>query len=76
MSRKINLNGNRSVTVVEEYSNTSISQEDSDMDTRAKEAVKGAVNRAKVCKKPIAKYDKINKKAYIETPEGERIYAH
>ena len=44
------------------------------MDARAKEAVKSAINRAKTCKKPIARYDRVNRKAYIETANGEKIY--
>ena len=32
---------------------------DREMDERAVEAVKAAINNAKICKKPIAGYDKI-----------------
>lgn len=32
---------------------------DREMDERAVEAVKAAINKAKICKKPIAGYDKI-----------------
>ena len=41
------------------------------MDARAVEAVKAAINKARVCKKPIAGYDKENKKAYIEYANGQ-----
>ena len=51
-----------------------LSQEDKDMDIRAKEAVKAALEKAKVCKKPIARYDIETKRAYIEDPEGNRRY--
>ena len=47
---------------------------DKDMDIRAKEAVKAALEKAKVCKKPIARYDIETKRAYIEDAEGNRRY--
>ena len=75
MSRTIKLNGNRSVTVVSaESSETAITPNDAEMDIRAKEAVKSAINRAKTCKKPIARYDRESRRAYIETANGEKIY--
>lgn len=51
-----------------------ISESDAEMDYRAQEAVKAALHRAKVCKKPIARYDMDTKRAYIEYPNGERKY--
>lgn len=75
MSRKTRLKGNRSVTIIlADGYEMSISKNDADMDLRAREAVKSAINRAKVCKKPIARYDRISKRAYIETADGEKIY--
>ena len=75
MNRTVKTDDNRSITVVSaENSKAAISANDAEMDTRAKEAVKSAINRAKTCKKPIAKYDKVSKKAYIEAANGERIY--
>lgn len=75
MSKMIRLDNNRSVTVVTaDGSNVCISKNDAEMDVRAKEAVKSAINRAKACKKPIARYDRTNGKAYIETADGEKIY--
>lgn len=75
MSRTIKLNGNRSVTVVSaESSKAAITPNDAEMDIRAKEAVKSAINRAKTCKKPIARYDRKTRRAYIETANGEKIY--
>lgn len=38
------------------------------------EAVKAAINKAKICKKPIAGYDKEKKHAYVEYANGERKY--
>ncbi len=51
-----------------------ISSRDAEMDARAVEAVKTAVAKAKFCKKPIAKYDKETKKAYVEYADGVRKY--
>lgn len=48
---------------------------DREMDERAVEAVKAAINKAKICKKPIAGYDKEKKAAYIEYANGKRKYA-
>ena len=48
---------------------------DSEMDARATEAVKAAINKAKICKKPVAGYDKEKRVAYIEYANGERKYA-
>lgn len=36
----------------------SISSSDAEMDRRTEEAVKAAIHRAKVCGKPVARYDK------------------
>ena len=51
-----------------------ISENDAEMDIRAKEAVRSAINKAVICKKPVAKYDRVTKKAYIETADGDRKY--
>lgn len=48
---------------------------DIEMDERAVEAVKAAISKAKICKKPIAGYDKEKKLAYVEYANGERKYA-
>ena len=75
MSRTVKLNDNRSVTIVtSESTDTVISKNDAEMDARARQAVKAAVSKAEFCKKPIAKYDKTNKKAYIEYADGEKRY--
>lgn len=47
---------------------------DREMDERSVEAVKAAINKAKICKKPIACYDKEKKQAYVEFANGERKY--
>ena len=51
-----------------------LSKEDLDMDTRVASAVKSAVSKAKVCHKPIAKYDVKTKRAYLEYPSGAKRY--
>lgn len=58
----------------EEEKNT-LTVSDSEMDTRAIEAVKAAINKAKICKKTVAGYDKEKKAAYVEYANGERKYA-
>lgn len=73
MSRTVKLSDNRSVTVVP-ASGTTISLNEAEMDHRAREAVKSAIHKAKTCRKPIARYDRITKKAYIETEDGRRVY--
>ena len=35
-----------------------LSASDKEMDIRAREAVKAAINKAKICKNPVAYYDK------------------
>ena len=49
-------------------------ESDKEMDRRATEAIKVAINKAIVCKKPIAQYDKERKKAYLEFPGGIKQY--
>jgi hypothetical protein len=73
MDRKITLDGKRVITVIES-GKTAISENDSEMDARAKCAVKAAIEKAKVCKKPVARYDVEQKKAYLEFADGERKY--
>lgn len=40
------------------------------MDIRANAAVKAALNKAKICGKPIARYDIVTHRAYIEYADG------
>lgn len=51
-----------------------ISNEEHEMDKRATAAVKAAIHKAKVCNKPVAKYDSRKKKAYIEQADGVKEY--
>ena len=73
MSRTVKLSGNRVVTIMSSSSIT-VSQNEVEMDNRAREAVKSAIHKAKTCRKPIARYDRVSKKAYIETEDGRRVY--
>lgn len=72
----INTKSGKVIKVVsrEEEKNT-LTASDNEMDERAVEAVKAAINKAKICKKPIAGYDKEKKAAYVEYANGERKYA-
>ncbi|MCR5074462.1 MAG: hypothetical protein K6A79_01450 [Ruminococcus sp.] len=74
MSKVININGMAVKVIDNTEKHETLSQEDKDMDIRAKEAVKAALEKAKVCKKPIARYDIETKRAYIEDAEGNRRY--
>ncbi len=56
---------------VDEY----LTEEDIDMDKRVNAGVKAAIERLKECKKPIARYDPVKKKAYMEYPDGTRDYS-
>ena len=58
------------VTAVEQQG--VISNRDAEMDARAVQAVKSAVKKAEFCKKPVAKYDKVAKKAYVQYADGVR----
>ena len=73
MSKTVKLNDERSITVVP-ASSAAISPNEAEMDNRAREAVKTAIHKAKVCRKPIARYDRVTQKAYIETEDGRRVY--
>lgn len=68
-------NGKVIKVVSHEEAKNTLTVSDNEMDERAVEAVKAAINKAKICKKPIAGYDKEKKAAYIEYANGERKYA-
>ena len=51
-----------------------ISDRDKEMDKRAKAAVRAAILKAKVCKKPIAGYDAEIQKAFVENSDGTKTY--
>lgn len=75
MRKTITLKDNRSVTIVSAESvSVTITNVEIEMDTRAREAVKSAIHKAKTCKKPIARYDRLCKRAYIENEDGVKTY--
>lgn len=74
MPKVVNING-MSVTVFDNSEKEAyLSQDDIDMNIRAKAAVKAALNKAKICGKPIARYDIVTKKAFIEYTDGTIKY--
>ena len=72
--------GNLSVNVITEkeflLKRGFISESDAEMDQRANAAVRSALDRAKICKKPIAKYDSETQKSYIEYEDGVKKYVN
>ena len=80
MAAKVKKVGQISVKVVTDAASIQkkpfISESDIEMDNRARAAVRSAIDRAKVCKKPIAKYDPKNKRAYVEYADGEKKYVN
>ena len=68
-------NGRIIKVVSREEEKSTLTESDNEMDERAVEAVKAAIKKAKICKKPIAGYDKEKKRAYVEYANGERKYA-
>lgn len=61
----VNTKSGRVINVISSAEeNNTLTVSDNEMDSRAVEAVKAAINKAKVCKKPIARYDK-EKKLYM-----------
>ena len=67
--------GEYTVKVVEpEERDQYLTDSDKEMDLRANAAVEAAINKAKICKKPIGRYDAEKKAAYLEYPDGRREY--
>ena len=74
--KTVSTKNGKSIKVVSgEEEKSLLTVSDNEMDERAIEAVKAAINKAKICKKPIAGYDKEKKQAYVEYANGERKYA-
>lgn len=60
--------------VSREEEKSTLTESDSEMDERAVEAVKAAINKAKICKKPIAGYDKEKKAGLCRVCEwGKKV---
>ncbi len=51
-----------------------ISKNDAEMDRRANAAVQSAIDRARICQKPIAGYDATTKRAFVEYADGSIQY--
>jgi hypothetical protein len=67
-------NGRNIKVVAENERQSAISDSDAEMDERAVQAIKSAINKAIICKKPVAKYDAVAKKAYIQYADGVKQY--
>lgn len=74
MEKIVRVKGRQIKVFPHEMARENITPADADMDNRVLHAVHSALDRAKVCNKPIAKYDTEAKKAYIEYPDGTRKY--
>ena len=75
MSKTIKLKDNRTVIVVTaDHVSATITEVEAEMDTRARAAVESAIQKAITCKKPIARYDRTRKQAYIVTKDGIKTY--
>ena len=71
----ISLENGKTVKVVSSSDiNSTLTPEDIDMDNRAKEAVRVAIERTTFLNKPIGKYDLLTKRAYLEYPNGDKKY--
>ncbi|MCD7778124.1 MAG: hypothetical protein LUH47_06450 [Clostridiales bacterium] len=67
---------NREIGIIEaDERDKYLSESDKEMDARAEQAVKAAIEKAEFCKKPVARYDMTAHKSYIEYPDGRRQYA-
>lgn len=70
MAKVLNING-MTINVIEPHEKDKyLTQDDIDMDIRATAAVRAALNKAKICRKPIAHYDMLIHRAYIENADG------
>ena len=74
MAKVVNLNGMTIKVIDAQEKDAFLTQDDKDMDIRATAAVRAALNKAKICEKPIARYDIVTHRAYIENADGSKIY--
>ncbi|MBE6101780.1 MAG: hypothetical protein E7200_06735 [Selenomonas ruminantium] len=78
MSESVKKIGNMKVRVISSnelsLKNKIISSRDVEMDRRATAAVQSAIDKAKICQKPIAKYDVETKRAFVEYADGSIKY--
>ena len=74
-SVKVKKTQNHSIKVISSQNqNEYISLADKEMDKRATEAVKSAVAKAEIWKKPVAKYDIKTRKVYVKYANGKKKY--
>lgn len=78
MSESVKKMGNMTVRVISgndvSLQEKVISKNDAEMDRRAEAAVQSAIDRARICQKPIAGYDVATKRAFIEYADGSIQY--
>ncbi len=72
----IQLNGKNIKIISSDDASTTdyISEQDAEMDRRAVAAVRAAIDKAKICKKPICRYDPASDRAYLEYADGRKEY--
>lgn len=70
MAKVVNINGMTINVIDAQEKDAFLTQDDKDMDIRATAAVRAALNKAKICEKPIARYDIVTHRAYIENADG------
>ncbi len=77
MTKTVDINGKKTEVkiIYDKDQSEYVTENDIQMDIRGKMAVKAAIEKARICKKPIAKYDKVTKRAYLEYANGEKKYA-
>ena len=74
MPKMLKVNGIVVKVVEKNEVDNELLDDDKEMDDRATQAVKAALLKAQVCKKPIAKYDPKTREAYIVESSGNRRY--
>lgn len=74
-SKEKSIHGHAYEVVSTSESATKLNIRESEMDKRATHAVKVAVEKAKICNKPVARYDAVKKIPYLEYADGRKKYA-
>lgn len=74
VTEKVKVGDLEAIVIHEDSYEQQLSDSDREMDARAKEAVRVAIEKAKFLKQPIARYDAVMKRAYIEYADGVKKY--
>lgn len=74
MAKVVSLNGMAIKEIDAQEKDAFLTQDDKDMDISATAAVRAALNKAKICGKPIARYDTVTHRAHIENADGTIKY--